>query len=72
MSGGPSAASIASARKALSCDPLHAYLSAITAPLTFSRAMADIGDSLGFTTMHFSADPAVAVVQLCGPTRGRA
>jgi arabinofuranosyltransferase len=72
VSGGPSAASIASARKALSCDPLHAYLSAITAPLTFSRAMADIGDSLGFTTMHFSADPAVAVVQLCGPTRGRA
>ena len=32
--------------------------------------LSDIGDSLSFTTMHFSADPRVAVVQLCGPAAG--
>jgi arabinofuranosyltransferase len=68
--GGPSAASIASARVALTCNPLRAYLSAITGPLTVSRAFANIGDSLGFTTMHFSADPTAAAVQLCGPAGG--
>ena len=64
--GGPSAASVAAAREALACDPLHAYLVAITAPLTASRLASNLVDSLGFTTMHFSADPQVAMVQLCG------
>jgi arabinofuranosyltransferase len=66
--GGPSEASVATARKALGCDPLAGYLHAVTAPLTLSRALANIGDSVSFTTMHFSPDPAVAVVQLCGPS----
>ena len=64
---GPSAASIASARTALGCDPLRAYLTAVTAPLTWSRALSNLGDSLGFTTMHYSAYPTLAAVQLCGP-----
>ena len=68
--GGPSAASVGAARTAVGCDPLHAYLTAVTAPLTAGRAWANLTGALGFTTMHFSADPAVAVVQLCGPGRG--
>jgi len=64
---GPSPASITAAGAALDCDPLRAYLTAVTAPLTWSRALSNIGDSLGFTTMHYSADPTVAAVQLCGP-----
>ena len=63
--------SVAAARAALSCDPLRAYLSAITAPLTVGRAFANIGDSLGFTTLQFSADPRVAAVQLCGTAGAR-
>jgi len=65
--GGPSAASTAAARTALTCDPLRSYLAAITGPLTVGRLLSNVGDSLSFTTMHFSADPRVAVVQLCGP-----
>ena len=65
--GGPSTASVAAARAALTCDPLRAYLAAVTGPLTPGRLLANMGDSLSFTTMHFSADPRVAVVQLCGP-----
>ena len=66
--GGPSDASVADARRALGCDPLRAYLAAITAPLTFSRALSDLAHSVSYTTMQFSADPAVAAVQLCGTT----
>ena len=69
--GGPSAASVAAARAALSCDPLRAYLHAITAPLSVGQAFANIGDSLGFTTLQFSADPRVAKVQLCGSAGAR-
>jgi arabinofuranosyltransferase len=69
--GGPSAATVASARTALSCDPLRAYLTAITAPLSFARVVSNIGDSLGFTTLQFSADPRLAVVQLCGTAGAR-
>jgi len=65
--GGPSAASVAAARAAITCDPLRAYLAAVTGRLTVARLVANIGDSLSFTTMQFSADPRVAVVQLCGP-----
>jgi arabinofuranosyltransferase len=68
--GGPSAASIADAREALGCDPLRSYLAAITAPLTFSRALSDMAHSLSFTTMHFSADPALAAGQLCRTADG--
>jgi arabinofuranosyltransferase len=69
--GGPSAISIGAARVALGCDPLAHYLHAITAPLTLWRALANIGASVTFTTMQFSPDPTVAVVQLCGPSRVR-
>jgi len=64
--GGPSPSSVAAARVALSCDPLKAYLAAITGPWTLSRALGNVGDSIGFTTMHFSAVPQIAVTQLCG------
>jgi len=66
--GGPSDASVAAARRALGCDPLRAYLTAITTPLTLSQALSDVRHSFTFTTMQFSADPGVAAVQLCGTT----
>ena len=69
--GGPPAAAVGAARLALRCDPLAAYLHAVTVPLNLSRALANIGDSVAFTTMQFSPDPAVAVVQLCGPHAAR-
>ena len=52
-------------RREQACEPLASYLSAITAPLTASRALSNIGDSLRFTTLSFSADPRVAERQLC-------
>jgi arabinofuranosyltransferase len=69
--GGPSTAAVGAARAALHCDPLAAYLHAVTVPLTLSRALANIGDSVSFTTMQFSPDPTVAAVQLCGPQPAR-
>ena len=57
------------------CDPLASYLRAITAPMTLSRFVGNIGDSLGFTTMSFSADPhvprssSVARTPPVGPSR---
>ena len=69
--GGPSTMTVAAARLALECDPLATYLHAITGPLTLSRALANLGDSVSFTTMRFSPDPAVAAVQLCGPQVAR-
>jgi arabinofuranosyltransferase len=68
---GPSTAAVGAAGVALRCDPLAAYLQAVTVPLTLSRALANIGDSVSFTTMQFSPDPTVAVVQLCGPRAAR-
>jgi len=65
--GGPSSASIAAAATAIRCPPLEPYLAAITSPLTVGRAVANMWHSAGWTTMQFSADPRVAVVQLCGP-----
>jgi arabinofuranosyltransferase len=66
IAGGPSPPAVTDARRALRCDPLASYLRAITSPLTVSRFIGNIGDSLGFTTMSFSADPARAAAQLCG------
>jgi arabinofuranosyltransferase len=71
IAGGPSPQAVADARLALGCDPLASYLRAITSPLTASRFVGNIGDSLGFTTMSFSADPARAAAQLCGPSAVR-
>jgi arabinofuranosyltransferase len=62
---GPGPVPVAAARTALTCAPLSTYLTAITAPLTASRALTNIGHSLGFTTLSFSADPVVAERQLC-------
>jgi hypothetical protein len=69
--GGPSDASVAAASSAVGCRPLALYLDAITGPWGVGRALANIWQSVGFTTMHYSADPQVAVVQLCGPGYGR-
>ena len=73
IAGGPSPQAVAAARRALGCDPRASYLAAaITSSLTASRFIDNIGDSLGFTTMSFSADPARAAAQLCGqPAAGR-
>ena len=43
VAGGPSAASVAAARGAVGCDPLRAYLAAITGPLTVGRMLSDVG-----------------------------
>jgi arabinofuranosyltransferase len=69
VSGGPSTESVTSARRAISCDPLRAYLSAVTGPLSLARAVANLGHSFAFTRMRFSADPTMAVAQLCGSGR---
>lgn len=66
--GGPSSHAVAAARRALACEPLSSYLDAITAPLTASRFVDDIGDAWGFTTMSFSAQPSLAARELCGPS----
>ncbi len=59
---------VTAARRALGCDPLAAYLRDITAPLSASRFLSDIGHAWGYTIMSFSADPAVAAGQLCRAT----
>lgn len=64
---GPSVASVHAAAQAVRCRPLGSYLAAITGPLTPGRALSNLWHSVAFTTMQFSADPQVAVVQLCGP-----
>ena len=58
-------ASIAAARRALSCGGAAAYLHAITAPWTPSRAWSDLTHAVGWTTLRFSGDPEVAERQLC-------
>ncbi|MGC8462141.1 MAG: hypothetical protein ACP5P9_00515 [Acidimicrobiales bacterium] len=68
--GGPSPHDVAAARAALSCGPLAAYLHAITAPLTLSRALSDIAHAVGWTTLSFSEHPVRAEHQLCGRTTG--
>ena len=65
VSGGPSSHAIAAAAMALSCDPLRSYLEAITAPMSWSRAVSNLTGALRFTSMSFSADPADAARQLC-------
>jgi arabinofuranosyltransferase len=56
---------VAAARRALTCDPLKSYLSAITKPLTFSQAMSNIVHAATYTTMQFSPDANNAAQQLC-------
>ncbi len=64
--GGPSPTDVAAARTALGCDPLAAYLHAITAPWTLSQAVSNAAHAFGFTTFSFSADPPTAAAELCG------
>jgi arabinofuranosyltransferase len=59
--------SVTAARRALGCDPLHAYLLAITAPVGVGRFWSNVVHSLGYTTMSFGADPDDAARQLCRP-----
>lgn len=61
-----SASEVADARAALNCEPLHSYLRAITAPLSFDRMMSNFSEALGFSTMSFDSDPSIARRQLCG------
>ena len=71
--GGPSTPDIVAARTALACDPLAAYLHAITAPMDISRFVSDLGGAFQFTTMSFSANPTLAASELCrGTLRGNA
>ncbi len=65
-SGTPSSQSVDAAMRAISCDPLRSYLHAITAPLTWSRAFSNFGNSFSYTSMSFSANPMIAARQLCG------
>ena len=69
--GGPSDASVTAAAAAVGCRPLALYLDAITGPWSVGRGIANLWHSVTFTTMRYSADPQVAVEQLCGPGNGR-
>jgi hypothetical protein len=64
--GLPSTRSVGAARQALGCDPLRAYLQAITTPMSLSRAASNFVHSFSYTAMSFRADPTPAVGQLCG------
>ena len=64
---GVAARQVAAAHRAIGCGQLAGYLETITSPLTPSRALHSIWSSLGWTTMSFSADPRLAVIELCGP-----
>jgi arabinofuranosyltransferase len=68
VAGGPSSLDVAAARVALGCNPLAAYLHAVTAPWTVSQAVANVAHAWGFTTFSYSADPVRAAGQLCGRT----
>jgi arabinofuranosyltransferase len=70
IAGGPTPQAVAAARRALGCDPLAAYLHAITAPMTVSRFASDFGDAFRYTSMSFSANPTLAATELCG-SQGR-
>jgi arabinofuranosyltransferase len=66
LPGQPPDRSVVDAQAALSCDPLRSYLHDITAPMSLSQAATNFVHSLSNTTMAFSADPTIAVRQLCG------
>ncbi len=53
------------AARALSCAPLVSLFTAISAPLTFDRALANVRESIALTRLRFSADPARALQTLC-------
>ncbi len=61
-----SARSVTSARRAVTCAPLDDYLHAITAPMSFSRAISNITHAFTYTSMSFSPQPVLAEHQLCG------
>jgi arabinofuranosyltransferase len=56
----------AAAKRAIHCNPLNAYLGAITKPLTLSQALSNVVHSFTYTRMTFSPDPIDAASQLCG------
>jgi hypothetical protein len=49
----------------MGCAPLSDYLHAITAPLGLSQLASNVSHALTFTRMSFSADPNIAVRELC-------
>ena len=59
-------AEMTAARRALDCEPLKSYLSAITKPLSFSQALSNVVHSFTYTRMSFSPDPNNAATDLCG------
>jgi arabinofuranosyltransferase len=65
LNGQLSASSIAAARQAMGCAPLSDYLHAITAPLGLSQLASNVSHAFTFTRMSFSADPNIAVRELC-------
>ena len=65
---GTSAAQVADARAALHCGPLASYLHTIDQPLSWSTMWSDVTHAVTWTTMSFSATPAIARQQLCGST----
>jgi len=66
LDGQLAAFQVSSARRALACSPLSAYLRAITSPLAPSRFLSDMVHSFGWTGFSFSAVPSRAAVELCG------
>ncbi|MDQ6840477.1 MAG: hypothetical protein M3137_19605 [Actinomycetota bacterium] len=56
---------VAAARAATWCGPLHAYLHAITTPLSLQQLLGNVSHSVGYTRMTFSATPTLAAQKLC-------
>lgn len=57
---------VAYARVALQCNPLRAYLDAISVPLTITQALSNVFNSFSYTSMKFDASPMLAEKELCG------
>jgi arabinofuranosyltransferase len=58
-------ADVAAARAALRCAPLHRLVQAVTAPLTFHRALSNLRVAFQANGLRFSPDPKTARRELC-------
>jgi arabinofuranosyltransferase len=58
-------AATAAAERALACGDLARLLQAIREPMSFGRAISNIGFSFTATTLRFSAEPSTAASELC-------
>ena len=60
-------ARVEAARRALRCGSLRRLVTAVEAPLTLDRFVANIGTAWELRKMRIAQDPPVAAAELCGP-----